>query len=356
MYLDADTHVDESEDTWSYIPKSAQEFVPRTLEFAPEQVPEWLSSNRSSGSGYYRFWFINGEIYPRRVRSDERTGTTLGTRELSNVKDRLRDMDRLGVETQVLYPTVFLDEISRRAEVQTVLYRSYNQWISDRCKDSSNRLQWIAMIPYTSMDAALKEIRFAKENGACGLFKLGTECERPASDPYFWPAYQLAAEVDLPVCIHQGSPWSAVPDPFATLPLGSGGGLVWPVIQAFSSLLHVRFHDRIPNLRIAFVEAGSAWLPYVFGLASFTSGTDRPNGGQTLAELGFYVTCETFEDIPYLTKIAGGDDNFVIGSDYTHGDRSSVIDAHKRIVDRTDLSETTKLKLTRENVRSLYRI
>jgi predicted TIM-barrel fold metal-dependent hydrolase len=353
VFIDADTHVDECDDTWSYMPESSRNFTPRSLEFSIDEIPEWLSPNRSSGSGYYRFWFINGQLFPHRVRSDERTGTTQKTRELLDVSARLRDMDELGVQTQVVYPTVFLTEITRRPEIQAPIYQSYNRWVAERCADANGRLRWVAMIPYLAPEAAMQEMAFAKENGACGIFKLGYECERQAGDPYFLPYYRRAAELDLAVSIHQGSGWTPVAGNLGLLPIGSTGGGM-PVLQGFASLLGAKIHEKVPGLRVGFIESASAWLPYLFGQAGWNQISGRSGVRFTLEDLRFYITCETYEDIPYLLKVAGGNDNLVVGSDYCHGDRASVIDAHKRIVEREDIDPESTAKIVADNATRLY--
>src|SRR6185437_6734027 len=100
MYIDADTHVDECVDTWSYLPAGERHLAPRTIEFARDEMPPGIGpigSVRSAvgtgyDSGYFRYWFIDGQLFLRRVRNDERTGTSLATRELTDVAQRLRDM------------------------------------------------------------------------------------------------------------------------------------------------------------------------------------------------------------------------------------------------------------------------
>jgi hypothetical protein len=342
-FVDADTHVDEREATWSYIAEKDQHLVPRTIEFTAEETPSFLAP------GYQRFWFIDGRLAPRRHRLDARTGTTLETRELIDIGARLRDMDTLGIDTQVIYPTVFLHEPSQREDVLVALHGSYNRWMADRCAESGGRLRWVAMIPYVSMSDALDEIRFAKEHGAVGIFKLGIECGgRSAGDPYFMPAYRAAADYDLALCVHQGSPWTPVNkflSPFTQTKSGET-----PVYEAFSALLRLKLADRLPNeLRVGFIEAGSGWVPHVLGTLGLRPGTEQP-----LADSQFFVACETFEDIPNVLNAVGGDDNLIIGTDYTHGDRSSVMTAHKTIMERQDLDEKSALKITSQNGRTLY--
>lgn len=352
MYIDADTHVDECEATWSYFPKSLEHLVPQTLEFDEDHIPRWLSANRSSGSGYYRFWFIDGKLFPRRVRDDDRTGTTLETRELIDVGARLRDMDRLGVETQVIYPTVFLDELTERSDLLVALAQSYNRWLADRCAESNGRLRWVAMIPFRSMPDALDEIRLVKERGAVGIFKLGVDSGGlAAADPYFHPAYRLAAELELPVCIHQGGGWRQIVPQLSAFERGDSE--TFPVLAAFNSFLGSKINEKIPNLKIGFIEASSAWLPLLLGRAGWRwrSPDDRV---RRLSELRFYVTCETYEDLPYLLEVVGDDESFIVGSDYTHGDLASVIDAHPKIADRMDIEEKSARRITYENAKVLY--
>lgn len=344
-FIDADTHVDECDETWAYIPKESQYLAPKTIEFAADQIPSFLPL------GYHRFWYIDGRLAPRRHRQDERTGTTVATRELHDVAARVRDMDELGVDTQIIYPTLFLHEPTQRGDVEVMLHRSYNRWMADRCADAKGRLRWVAMIPYLSEREAIEEIAFAKEHGAVGILKLGIECGgKGAADAYFHRAYEAAADHDLAVCIHQGTPWSPVNkflSPFMQTTSGET-----PVYSALASLYRLKVAGKLPQgLRFGFVEAGSGWVPHVLA----ASGAQLASGA-ILADCQFYVACETFENVPYVLESVGGDDNIMVGTDYTHGDRASVLHAHTAIMERDDLDEKSALKITSQNARALYGI
>lgn len=353
MFIDADTHVDESEATFSYIPSSQDHLRPRTIAFTEEEMPPWLGADRSSGSGLYRYWFIDGNLYPRRIRSDFRTRTVIETRELSDVGARVKHMDSLNVETQIIYPTLFLREVSERADVVVALHKSYNRWLAERCADSGGRIRWVAIIPYRSMPDALDEIRFAKENGAVGIFKLGIETGGlAASDPYFFPAYELAADLELPLCIHQGGGYTGTVSFLRTFP--GGERETFPVVAAFSFFLGSDISERFPRLKVGFIESGAAWLPHVLGRAGWTWDKEPAQRDRRLSDLGYFVTCEIYEDIPYILNVVGGDENLFVGSDYTHGDRSSVLDVHQLMSERSDIDDKVALKLTSENARRFY--
>src|SRR5205085_5687482 len=81
--IDADTHVDETEDTWEYMEPGEQHLKP-TTGFPPNPDPTRPAS---------RYWLIDGHRQPRFIRNDTGTHTTVQTRELMDVEARLRDMD-----------------------------------------------------------------------------------------------------------------------------------------------------------------------------------------------------------------------------------------------------------------------
>jgi predicted TIM-barrel fold metal-dependent hydrolase len=320
--IDADTHVDETEETWQYLSESEQRFRPVTVSqhsAAEGQVP-----------GYDRFWLVDGHLRVRRIRDDKRTGTTQGARELSDIPARLRQMDQLGVDTHVIYPTFFLSRVTDRPEVEVALCRSYNRWLADRCAQSSGRLQWVAVLPTLNIETSVEEIGWAKEHGACGVMKKGVELSgRSAGDPYFYPLYAAAAANDIAICIHSGSGEMEQND------LRRDHASMWsrglPVVDAFTSLVVKGVPDRFPGLRVGFIEAGSSWIPYALDelwarkvRQAWHVSFDLK--GDLLRQCRFYVACQTQEDLPYLLA-HGVEDSLVIGTDYSHADGSAEIEA-----------------------------
>ena len=65
---------------------------------------------------------------------------------MRDIEGRLRHMDDLGVDVQVLYPTTMaLGQISPRPEVDVAMSRSYNRWLGDVWRQGHGRLRWIAV-------------------------------------------------------------------------------------------------------------------------------------------------------------------------------------------------------------------
>ena len=73
------------------------------------------------------------------------------------------------------------------------------------CRRANGRLRWQVVPPLRSVDASIEEANFGKENGAVGLFFRGIERDRTLDDPYFFPVYEEAAKLDMPVCVHTGA-------------------------------------------------------------------------------------------------------------------------------------------------------
>ena len=109
--IDADTHIAEGEAMWAMMDKEMYPRRPVLLK-SPEDT---LYGPRNA------FWLIDGNIFPKpngkgSFRLITPSATKLETsrgdihlayREMTDIPGRLKDMDKLNVETQVVYPTLF---------------------------------------------------------------------------------------------------------------------------------------------------------------------------------------------------------------------------------------------------------
>lgn len=363
--IDADTHVDETEDTWEYMAKSEEQFKPVV----------GYPSNPDPKRPTQRFWIIDDERQPRLHREDSKTLTTVETRELLNVSARLGDMDSLGVRAHVIYPTLFLVQPTMKREGDVALKRAYNRWLGDRWAQSDGRLRWMCLPPLMDMDEAIKEVRWSKDHGAAGIFKKGNrEAEHNFTDEYFEPLWQVANELEMSVCMHIGS---GIPNTRENRTDGDARGPRVPFAylpETFSSLVMSKLPSRYPNIRWGFIEAASGWVPHELyqikrrldhpGSAGPSprqlSYADLPEGfdtlHDTLRELNIFVTCLVDEDLPYILKFVG-EDNMVVGSDYTHADQSqerNFQDALAARVAAGEITQTAVDKMLSDNPNRLY--
>src|SRR5688500_6267957 len=97
MTVDTDTHVWESDETWDHLREHEKKFRPAALAGKTGQTGDrfWVVEGRLSFRG--GLW-IDG-LYPD------------GASDMTNLDARLKHMDELGVDVQVLMPTLFISAI-----------------------------------------------------------------------------------------------------------------------------------------------------------------------------------------------------------------------------------------------------
>ena len=337
--IDSDAHVLETEHTWDYLLESERVFRPRIVP-----TPTDASSGGES-------WLVDGTYIgkARNVGHD----TARESREMEDITARLQHMDELDIDVQVLYPTIFLRPFTRRPDVELAVTRSYNRWLVDIWKKAPERLRWVAVLPLLSMDKAIEEARFAKENGACGIFMRGLEGDKRISDSHFFPIYEEAGRLDLPICVHSAIGSFVVHEYF--LDECGFNKFKLAVVGSFHSLIFNRIPEKFPNTRWAFIEVSSQWVPYAihdFARRFERSGV-KVDKSEVLRKNKIWVTCQTDDDLPYVLKYAG-DDMLVIGTDYGHNDTSSEILALRKLREDGAVPPHVVKMILDDNAKALY--
>jgi predicted TIM-barrel fold metal-dependent hydrolase len=340
--IDSDAHVVESDHTWDYLDESEQAYRPRTV--IPRDPP-------APGSrGGREFWLIDGRLEPRRQNIG--LDTPEESREMVDVSARIRHMDELEVDVQVLYPSLFLRPLTTRPEVELALAKSYNRWLADVWKQGNGRLRWACILPWYSTEKAVDELRFAVANGACAVFARYAEAEQLLNAVSFYPIYEEANRLNVPICIHASSGTMATHELF-----GSGSSVplfkLGP-IGAFATIATSKIPDQFPNLRFGFIELRAQWIPYLCHHFYHTSNKKASwwKDG-LLRERRLYVTVQTDDDIPYVLQYAG-EDNLIIGTDYGHDDSSSELEALRVLRQNGEIPARVIDKMVDDNARALY--
>lgn len=343
--IDADCHTIETEDTWSYMTGEEQQYRPRVLE----------ASGRP-GSRRDEMWFYDNTLTNKRAFPPDKSRVSAESAQMQDIETRLKDMDQFGVDIQVLYPTVLLGAAAMaRRETQVAMCKAYNRWVTERVKETKGRLRWVAALPYETMDEALKELEWCKANGACGVLMHGLLRDRTVVDNYYFPVYSAAEAMDLPITIHSGLRNHSFEGIFHSRSTG-----IWnakfPVIGSMHALFQSSIPAKYPRLRWGFVEAAASWVPYL--LTDLTARSQRMGRSEFSAQDAlrrnrFYVTCQTEEDLPYILKWAG-EESLVIGSDYSHADTSSELEALAILRQREDITPDQKKKILEDNPAALY--
>ncbi|MGH7810103.1 MAG: amidohydrolase family protein, partial [Candidatus Binatia bacterium] len=342
------------EHTWDFMAPSDQKYRPVIV--------------KPRGVGTAEYWFIDGKIrgLVRIVMTAkeldevaERTGRVMNTpretREMENVAARLRHMDELGIDVQVLYPTMFIEQISDKPAWEIAICKGYNRWLADIHRQGQGRLRWICMLPLLDIGASLEELRFCKQQGACGVFMRGIEGQRMITDPYFYPVFEEMSGLELAVGVHVGN---GNPQNLDLVSQYNGGGSFWkfrlPVIGAFHSVIMSEVPRQFPKLRFHWAEAAAQWVPYVVkDLQRRWAAQGKELPPNPLKAYRQYVSCQTDDDVDHVLRYAG-EENLTIGTDYGHNDQSTEIEALRNLKNLGTITDRQYEKITYDNPKALF--
>src|SRR6266545_1831540 len=250
--IDADTHISEGEAMWAMMEKAMQPRRPLMLSVSEDT---WFG-NRNA------FWLIDGEIYPKPAGKgsfalvtpsaqkvqEGRKDSTVPSREMTDIKARVADMDRLNTAAQIVYPTLCL---------------VYNRFLARACAQAPERIKWVAVLPLQSMKDAVDEIRFAKQNGAVGIFFRGIEGDYTLDHPYLFPIYEEAQKQNLSICVHTGCGVRAILEMFELVRNHTFGHTRVMPLLAFRDIIANKIPEQFPGLRFGFIEAAAGWVPFL---------------------------------------------------------------------------------------------
>ena len=79
-------------------------------------------------------------------------------------------------------------------------------------------------------------------------------------------------------------------------------------------------------------------------------------GSNVFKDNRVYITCQVDEDLPYILKYVG-EDNLMVGSDYTHRDPSMELEFRKILQERADegdIPQTAVQKILYDNPKRFY--
>jgi uncharacterized protein len=182
----------------------------------------------------------------------------------------LRAMDAQGIDVAVLYPSIglfvpYLPELSP-ADVADAC-RAYNEWVAEYCAAGEGRLFASGILPLADVARAVDEVAWCAEAGLVAVMARPNHLYgRNLGDPSYDPVYVAASDLGLVLAVHEGLGLRGQPtigaDRFTAF--GPRHALSHPMEQmaAMASLVLDGAFERHPELRVAFLESGTGWLPY----------------------------------------------------------------------------------------------
>jgi uncharacterized protein len=220
---------------------------------------------------------------------------------------RVADMDTLGIDRAVVYPTLineYLPQIADR-DAASLLCRAYNDWLWDFSEATGGRLHPVAALPLQDPSAALEELERSHEKGfrsalfrpaffwvedttgAVGAQMLQMMAQAQSGlavdtatlpvfieDRPFRSLFERCVDLGVVACVHPSSNVTG-PDAIShggfaervSERLGVHHSIVEPIAHMQDADLFmttVFFHglfEDLPQLRVAIAHSGTSWVP-----------------------------------------------------------------------------------------------
>jgi predicted TIM-barrel fold metal-dependent hydrolase len=136
--------------------------------------------------------------------------------------------------------------------------RAHNRWLAELCNASPARRAGIAIVPIFEVDAAVAEIRRARESGLRGGILIPSLWAPypPYHDARYDPVWATCAELEMPVHVHSGNADKQSYGPYVGMYTTE---VRWWSARPLHFLIWSGVFERHPGLRFAVTECGAFW-------------------------------------------------------------------------------------------------
>jgi uncharacterized protein len=364
--FDADAHAMMSPRMWETLPT---EYVARRPR--PTRVSDVSDMGRWTNG-----WLVEGQIIPHALGPGSQPGNEparvleefgasstsddfpLSGFDLSDPSARLRGLDYMGIDHQMLYPTTLYARMTSDPGFEAALFRSYNRYMGQQCQSASKRLKWAGLLPLRDARQGCEAVEEMQKLGATAAVVYGTAGDRLLCHPSFTPVWDELHRAGLPLCVHMGMSYPPFGEVCTSLLDAHGIGMSLPAMMAFVAIVGHGMLDRYPNLKVGFLEFGAEWILYMVARLDHYLPIDRSQMPiqtevpqktiQDYVRSGKIFLAGEADDKMLVHEIALlGEDQILYSSDLPHGEGRH--NAAKEILARVDLSETQKRKILYDN-------
>ncbi|MGE0652856.1 MAG: amidohydrolase family protein [Alphaproteobacteria bacterium] len=369
-FISVDDHVLETPDVWTsrMSKKTWGDRIPH-LARGSDGRDQWLVDGKVAFDGS-----VAGVGAFMADRNDEPRSWDEVPAEAYDPKKRLAAMDTAGADYAVLFPMVagLAGESFGRIEdpeLELACVQAYNDWLIDEWAAASERFVPQCMVPISSPDATVREIRRAVAKGHRGVvfpaLPMDLRDAPHVGESDYDKVWTVCEELNVPICLHAGSSPTLEYDPYRKLAPNLARALksvTKPVssVYVLGLYLFTRILLRHPGLRIVLAESALSW-----GML-YLEWADHQADHDGLAGEGFELTpSEMFRRQCYLNawydKIAPfapyiGADNILWSTNLPLA-TSTFPDTQKKIDDCfAGLTERERKQVLWDNAADLYGI
>ncbi len=279
-----------------------------------------------------------------------------------DIEERVKDLDEAGIDIQVLSHTC--PGVAELPVSESILWAGkINDLFSDICRRWPDRFYFLATLPPADMDEALKEMdRAYQELGARGFQMFSSIDGVLATDPVFYPIFQKAAELGVPVKIHPSfRPLTTEAMQKAGLPLQLFG-FTLDTTMVLTLMLFQGFFEKLPGLKVIHSHLGGM-APYMMGRIN----TAFKRYKKVVNIEASMMPSEAYREHVYIDTLAMhapaircayeymGIDRLLFGTDYPHRASGTVGD-NMAMVENMGFSKEEKMKVFSDNAVNLFHL
>ena len=277
-----------------------------------------------------------------------------------------RWMDAIGIDVVCLFPTPMLSlSLTPRPEVEVALSRAYNRWLCEVVLQQEPRIRSALYLPLHDPQASYRMVEeFGSKKGVIG-FTIVSPHYKAVYDNAYIKTYALIEELGLPLIFHGAFAWGsdqsfALCNRFLAV---HALGFSWFNILHCTNWLVNGMPERFPKLKVAWVESGLAWAPFLMQrldnewmMRSSEVPLLKRRPSDYMREM-FYSTqpmemVNNREALELTFKMINADTQLLYSSDYPHWD----MDLPSTIYDLPFLSEAAKRNILGGNARRFFNL
>jgi predicted TIM-barrel fold metal-dependent hydrolase len=220
----------------------------------------------------------------------------------------------------------------------TALANAYNEWLIDEwLSGSDDRLLGSVLVAPQDPEKAAETIREYGSHPRMVQVIMNSASRGGYGQPFYWPIYEAAEEMGLPMAIHPANQGAGISAP----PTGVGYPRSYferhnamPIlhIAQLNSLVSEGVFVEFPDLQWAFIECGFTWVPMMLwrldkdwkGLRDQVPWMERPPSEYVIENVRFttqpIAEPEKPEHLRQILEMMHAEETLMFSSDYPHWD------------------------------------
>lgn len=302
---------------------------------------------------------VGGRIRRYQLRRSEQTDEPTHR----DVAVAIREMDSIGIDYQVIFPTPMLElGMHPDPEIEVALSWAYTSWFVSDVLGRNPRVKTMVYLPFNDPKACLRTVReFGSHRDVVGFMVTATRYRAVHQNDYM-PLYAEIEATGKPLGFHasvyQQERMFEGMNRFLSV---HALGFVIPNMVHLTNLIINGIPERFPDLKIIFIESGLAWLPflqqrldseYLMRTSEAPLLTKRPSA--YIAENFFYTTqpmeLDDHESLALTLRRINAETQVLFASDYPHWD----FNLPSTVWDLPFLDEATKRRILGLNAAELF--